>query len=79
MLSLSGSVARVIFFLLSEGDAYRAGQLAGVPDFAVGCLAAVMSVYWVLTPTEETTAAEEPPAENAEEAEATPSKPTQED
>lgn len=79
MLSLSGSVARVIFFLLGEGDAYSAGQLAGVPDFAVGCLAAVMSLYWALTPTEETTAAEEPSAENAEETEETPSKPTQED
>lgn len=82
LLSLSGSVARVAFFLLGEGDAYSAGQLASVPDFAVGCLAAVMSLYWVLAPTEEPTAAETEKtetAENAENAEETPSKPTQED
>ncbi len=49
LLALSGPVAQVAFYLLGEGDAYRAGQLAGVSDFAIGLLAAVLSVYWILT------------------------------
>lgn len=49
-LSVSGSLARVILFLLGEGDAYRAGQLAGVSDFAVGVLSVVLVLYWLLAP-----------------------------
>ncbi len=53
MMNLSGPVARVYFYLLGEGDAYRAGQLAGVPDFAIGVLATVLSVYWIITPVDQ--------------------------
>ncbi len=62
MMTVSGTLSRVVFFLLGQGDAYRAGQLAGVPDFAVGVLAVAFLLYWVLTP-QETTA----PPENMEE------------
>lgn len=48
IMSVSGPVARVAFYLMGEGDAYRAGQLAGIPDFAIGVLAATLSIYWVL-------------------------------
>lgn len=47
MMSVSAPVARVAFYLMGEGDAYRAGQLAGIPDFAIGVLAAALSIYWV--------------------------------
>lgn len=46
-MSISGSVSRVILFLLGQGDAYRAGQLAGISDFAVGVLAIVLALYWL--------------------------------
>ena len=49
LMGLSGPIARVVFYLLGEGDAYRAGQLAGISDFAIGLLAAVLSAYWILT------------------------------
>ena len=62
MMTVSGTLSRVVFFLLGQGDAYRTGQLAGVPDFAVGVLAVAFLLYWVLTP-QETTA----PSENMEE------------
>lgn len=57
-LSISGAFARVILFLLGEGDAYRAGQLAGISDFAVGVLACVFALYWLFSsePPEEVTA-----------------------
>ena len=68
MLSLSGALSRVGFFLLGEGDAYTVGQLAGVPDFAVGVLALVMSVYWILFKTRtETLPADTTPAVDADE------------
>ncbi len=50
IMTVSGTLSRVVFFLLGQGDAYRTGQLAGVPDFAVGCLAVAFLLYWVLTP-----------------------------
>ncbi len=46
-LSVSGSVARMCFFLSGDGDAYRAGQLAGVADLAVGILAGVFAALWL--------------------------------
>ncbi|MBP3381875.1 MAG: hypothetical protein J6L00_04420, partial [Clostridia bacterium] len=52
MMTVSGTLSRVVFFLLGQGDAYRTGQLAGVPDFAVGVLAVAFLLYWVLTPQE---------------------------
>lgn len=60
-LSLSGAFARVILFLLGNGDAYRAGQLAGLSDFGVGLLATAFSLYWLLSPPDEET--EKAPAE----------------
>ncbi len=48
LMGLSGPVARVVFYLIGEGDAYRAGQLAGISDFAIGLLAVVLSAYWIL-------------------------------
>lgn len=53
LMNLSGPVARVFFYLLGEGDAYRAGQLAGIPDFAIGVLATVLSIYWIVTPVDQ--------------------------
>jgi hypothetical protein len=53
LMNLSGPVARVFFYLLGEGDAYRAGQLAGVPDFAIGVLATVLSIYWIVAPIDQ--------------------------
>lgn len=73
LMALSGPIARMIFYLIGEGDAYRAGQLAGLPDFAVGVLAAASALYWALNEpetVEEAEPAEEPaavPADTAEE------------
>jgi len=66
IMSLSGTLSRVVFFLLGQGDAYRTGQLAGITDFAVGVLALAFLLYWMLTPQvietpeEETTQTEQP-------------------
>ncbi len=46
-LGVSGSLARICFFLSGDGDAYRAGQLAGIADLAVGILAGVFAVLWL--------------------------------
>ena len=48
LMALSGPLTRVVFYLLGEGDAYRAGQLAGIADFAVGLLAAALAAYWIV-------------------------------
>lgn len=45
----SGALARVILFLLGQGEASRSGQLAGVEDFAVGVLAVAFVCYWLLS------------------------------
>ncbi len=50
IMTVSGTVSRVIFFLVGQGDAYRTGQLAGVPDFAVGFLTVAFLLCWVLPP-----------------------------
>lgn len=50
IMCLSGTLSRVVLFLLGQGDAYRIGQLAGVSDFAVGVLALAFLLYWMLTP-----------------------------
>ena len=47
LLSVSGSVARVFLYLVGEGDLSRAGQLAGISDFAVGLLATAFVLYWL--------------------------------
>ncbi len=52
MLTVSGTLTRVVFFLLGQGDAYRMGQLAGVADFAIGLLAVAFLLYWVLAKQE---------------------------
>lgn len=52
MMTVSGTVSRVVFFLLGQGDAYRTGQLAGVPDLVVGVVTVAFVLYWVLTPQE---------------------------
>lgn len=62
MMTVSGTLSRVVFFLLGQGDAYRTGQLAGIPDFAVGALALALLLYWVLTPQQTVT----PPKETEE-------------
>ncbi len=62
-MSVSGSAARVILFLMGEGDAYRAGQLAGSADFAVGLLAGALAVYWLLVPRETASVTTDMPAE----------------
>lgn len=68
LLSFSGPVARVAFYLLGEGDAYQAGQLAGLADFAVGMLAAAMSLYWILVrPEQAAPKADEPSIPDDEE------------
>ncbi len=64
IMCLSGTLCRVVLFLLGQGDAYRIGQLAGVSDFAVGVLAAAYLLYWVLTP--QTAEEAEEPADEAE-------------
>ena len=58
ILSISGTLSRVVFFLLGQGDAYRMGQLAGIPDFAVGVLALAFLAYWTLAPQDEEVAQE---------------------
>ena len=58
LMAISGPIARMIFYLIGEGDAYRAGQLAGLSDFAIGLFAAVMALYWVLEKPEGADAAE---------------------
>lgn len=50
VMCMSGTLSRVGLFLLGQGDAYRAGQLAGFADFAVGLLATAYVLYWTLTP-----------------------------
>ncbi len=52
IMTMSGTLSRVVFFLLGQGDAYRTGELAGVPDFAVGCLALAFLLCWTLNPRE---------------------------
>ncbi len=52
LMSISGPVTRLVFYLLGEGEAFRSGQMAGVLDVTVGILALALSLYWTFAPTQ---------------------------
>ena len=43
LFALSGTLTRLCMYLAGDGEAYRASQLAGWPDFALGVLALVFA------------------------------------
>lgn len=52
LMSISGPVTRLVFYLIGEGDAFRSGQMAGVPDVTIGILALAFSLYWTFAPAQ---------------------------
>lgn len=47
--TVSGWLTKMLFLFLGDGDAYRAGQLVGVADFAIGILAGMFALQWLFS------------------------------
>ncbi len=68
LFSLTGPLTRVCMYLAGDGEAFRASQMAGWSDFALGVLALVFAgvmVTMALAPAQEESPEEEPSSDAA--------------